>query len=115
MEEEKKEGATSQEADAPQSQSHLNKPEERRSNTCILQMDEIPHFEIKSTQINQTIQYMQDHALICKFMGLWPSEKALVWWIKTHWKPKGDLELKLGSKGLFIVIFNQTEDRKRIF
>jgi hypothetical protein len=62
--------------------------------------------------LGQNIQYMQDHALICKFMGLWPSEKVLLWWIKTRWKPKGDVSLKLGSKGFFTTIFNQVEDEK---
>jgi hypothetical protein len=58
---------------------------------------------------------MQYHALICKFMGLWPSEKSLMWWIKTRWKPKGEVTLKLGSKGFFTTIFNLEEDRERVF
>jgi hypothetical protein len=23
-------------------------------------------------------------------------KKALLWWIKTRWKPKGDMDVKLG-------------------
>jgi hypothetical protein len=42
---------------------------------------------------------MKDHALIGKFMGIWPSEKALQIWIKSHWKVKGQIDLQLGSKG----------------
>jgi hypothetical protein len=63
----------------------------------------------------QNIQYMQEHALIYKFMRYWPSEKALVWWIKTHWKPKGEVELKLGSKRFFMTIFNLAKYQERVF
>jgi hypothetical protein len=35
--------------------------------------------------------------------------------MKTHWKPKGDVSLKLGSKGFFTTIFNQVEDKEQIF
>jgi hypothetical protein len=72
-------------------------------------------YAIFSPILGEDIQYMQDHALICKFMGLWPSEKSLMWWIKTRWNPKGEITLKLGSKGLFTAIFNLEEDRERVF
>ena len=55
------------------------------------------------------------HAVICKFMGFWPSEKALCQWIKQVWKPKGDVQLHLGTKGLFTVVFANLEDKDRIF
>jgi hypothetical protein len=38
-------------------------------------------------------------------MGIWTSEKTLVSWIKSKWKPKGQVDLKLGSKGFFTTIF----------
>ena len=57
---------------------------------------------------------MQDHALIRKFVGLQPSEKALVWWINSTWKPKGHFDLQLGSKGFFTIVFFNTEDRNRV-
>jgi hypothetical protein len=38
-------------------------------------------------------------------MRLWPTEKALRNWIKYHWKPNGELELHLGSKGFFTAVF----------
>jgi hypothetical protein len=57
---------------------------------------------------------MKDHTLICKFMGLCPSEKALTWWIKTRWKPKGDVDLKPRSKGFFTTVFNNVKDCKRV-
>ena len=57
---------------------------------------------------------MNDHA-VRKFMGIWPSEKALMVWIKSRWKVKGDISLKLGSKVLFILIFTYSEDRNKVF
>jgi hypothetical protein len=41
--------------------------------------------------------------------------KSMMWWIKTRWKPKRDVELKLGSKGFFTPIFNDVEDHERVF
>ena len=58
---------------------------------------------------------MKDHALIAKFIGFWPMEKDLIWWINHHWKPKGGYELRLGAKGFFTVVFYNIEDKNRIF
>jgi hypothetical protein len=58
---------------------------------------------------------MRDHALIGKFLGLWPSKKYLAHWIKAWWNPKGDYELQLSSKGFFTVIFYNLEDKDHIF
>ena len=58
---------------------------------------------------------MRDHALICKFVGFLPSEKDLVKWIQQGWKPKGHIDLKLGVKGFFTVIFENLEDKERTF
>lgn len=40
--------------------------------------------------------HMRTYVIICKFMGVWPTEKALQTWIKYHWKPKGSIDLHLG-------------------
>jgi hypothetical protein len=58
---------------------------------------------------------MRDHAIIDKFMGIWPMEKSLEWWIQTRWKPKGEVNLKWGSKGFFTTIFTSLEDKDRVF
>lgn len=58
---------------------------------------------------------MSVHFVIWKFMGFWPSEKALCQWIKQVWKPRGDVQLHLGAKGFFIVVFANMEDKDRIF
>jgi len=60
-------------------------------------------------------EHMSEHAVICKFMGLWPTERALCQWIKQHWKPKGDVKLHLGAKGFFTVVFTNLEDKDRVF
>jgi len=57
---------------------------------------------------------MRDHDLIRKFIGLWPTEKALHGWIIAKWKPKGHITLQLGPKGFFTTIFNCLEDRNRV-
>ena len=59
--------------------------------------------------------HMSVHAVICKFMGFWPSEKSLCQWIKRIWKPKGDVQLHLGAKGFFLVVFANLEDKDQIF
>lgn len=43
---------------------------------------------------------MKDHALIKKFIWFWPTEKALQGWIAVKWKPKGHINLKLGTGSL---------------
>ena len=58
---------------------------------------------------------MKDHALIAKFIGIWPPERALVGWIEKYWKPKGGFDLRLGEKGFFTIIFYHVEDRNHIF
>ena len=69
---------------------------------------------VKSANIRETIKFMTDHALIGKFIGLQPSNKALIWWINSTWKPKGHYDLHLGSKSFFTVSFISQEDWNRI-
>ena len=57
---------------------------------------------------------MKDHAIICKFIGIWPTERAPIYWINTKWKPKAHFDLQLGSKGFFTVIFSDLEDKESI-
>jgi len=58
---------------------------------------------------------MKDYALICKFVGFLPSKKDLSRWIQQRWKLKGHVELKLGAKGFFTLIFSNIEDKEMIF
>ena len=74
-----------------------------------------PRFVILLNRLEEYRSYMRDYALICKFVGYWPAEKDMLTWIQQRWKPKGHVELKLGAKGFFTVIFSNLEDRERIF
>ena len=47
------------------------------SNTCKPEAVDRPKIELPSQCINTQIQFMRDHALIGKFISLWPTEKAL--------------------------------------
>jgi len=58
---------------------------------------------------------MRTYAIICKFMGIWPTVKSLQTWIRYHWKPKCSIDLHLGSKGFFVVVFTNIKDKDRVF
>jgi hypothetical protein len=84
-------------------------------NLCKPKTSLIPKVILEDTQTQLFQDQMKTHALICKFMGLWPTEKMLRNWIKYHWNPSGEVELHLGSKGFFTVVFMNLEDRDKIF
>lgn len=85
------------------------------SDKCLPRESKKPKFVIPNNKIEEYRSYMRDHALICKFVGFWPSEKDISKWIQQRWKPKGHIDLKLGAKGFFQVIFSNPEDKGRIF
>lgn len=58
---------------------------------------------------------MKDHLMICKFTGVSLTKKDLIKWIQQKWKPKGHVELKLGARGFFTIIFSNLQDKERIF
>lgn len=53
----------------------------RRGGKCVPKTKTVPAFQIQVDGLQERIEYMKDHALIGKFVGIWPSEKALNWWI----------------------------------
>jgi hypothetical protein len=53
---------------------------------------------------------MRNHALICKFVGIWLTKKFLHHWIVIKWKPKSHYEVKLVFKGFFNVILSMEKD-----
>ena len=83
--------------------------------TWIPKAPERIRVELPSHKINGEIQYMKDHVLIGKFLGFWPTEKALHGWVDSKWKPKGHVSLLLGPKGFFTAIFTCIEDKTRVF
>ena len=57
---------------------------------------------------------MRDHALIGKFISIWPTEQALRGWIHNKWKPKAHYDLQLGSKGFFTIFFHHLDDKAKV-
>ena len=52
---------------------------DRKPIQCLPKVAAIPSMVVKSTTLRHKIQYMPDHALIGKFIGLQPSKKASIW------------------------------------
>jgi len=77
--------------------------------------EEKPQLVIPPSKLERYRRYMKDHAMICKFVGVWPSENDLTRWIQQNWQPLGHIELKLGAKGFFMVIFSNPQDKERVF
>ena len=61
--------------------------EGRKPRQCLPKALVVPKLVIRSDRVRDYIQYMKDHALIGKFIGMWSSEKALIGWINATWKP----------------------------
>jgi len=89
--------------------------EGRRLGQCLPKASSVLKLVIRSNRVREDTQYMKYHALIEKFIGMWPSEKALIGWINATWKPQGHYNLQLGAKGFFTIIFFNETDRVRIF
>jgi hypothetical protein len=82
---------------------------------CMPQAPIYPKYVIKSIRVGEHTQFMKYHSLIGKCLGIWPSEKDVIKWIK-HWcNPKCDYELQLRSKGFFTIIFYILEYKDRVF
>lgn len=77
--------------------------------TCKPKQVETLRVVIMDPEIQAYRDHMAEHAVICKFMGLWPTERVICQWIRQHWKPKGDVKLHLGAKGFFTVVFSNLE------
>jgi hypothetical protein len=99
-----KEQGLRKEMDVEASTSHPKSPRGWDPGKCIPQMDKTPRYIISSTRVGEHTQFMSEHALIIKFLGLLPSERDLTRWIKHWWNPKGDYEVQLSSKGFFKII-----------
>ena len=49
-----------------------------KGNASQKQNKKIHRYEIMSIKINENIQFMNDHVVIGKFMGIWISKMALI-------------------------------------
>lgn len=91
-----------------------NQWQARLGGRCLPGALKKPRFVILNNKLEEYRCYMRDHALICKFVGFWPVKNDLARWIQQRWKSKGHIDLKLGAKGFFTVIFANIEDKERI-
>ena len=82
--------------------------------SCRPKMEITPRVVLNDPALQAHREHMGTYAIICKFMGIWPSKKALQTWIKYHWKPKGIIDLHPGSKGFFTVVFTNIEDKDSV-
>jgi len=82
---------------------------------CLPCTVEKPRYVIRVNKLEKYRSYMRDHSLICKFVGVWLSERDLTKWIEQKWQPQGHIDLKLGAKGFFRVIFFNLQDREKVF
>lgn len=82
---------------------------------CLPKARVMLEINIKWEGLDAHIQYMKDHALITKFVGIWLSEQSLVEWIDKYWKPKRGYHLRLRAKGFFTIIFYHVKDRNHLF
>ena len=87
----------------------------RTKGQCLPRAVKKPRFVIPTSKLDEYRGYMKKHALICKFIGIWPTEKDLLKWIQIKWQPKGHINLKFGAKRFFTVIFTNLLDKERIF
>eukprot|EP00253_Pinus_taeda_P017343 PITA_17343 len=82
---------------------------------CLPRSQKQPRYVVPNNKLEDYSCYMRDHAIICRFVGYWPSERELYRWIDQRWKPRGQVDLKLGAQGFFTAIFSNLEDKNRIF
>ena len=80
-------------------------------------MDEIPSLELSPTDRCQKALILSKKALIGKFIGLWPSPKAVELWIVEHWNPilQGQLLSLHNWKVFFVFMFLSKEERDLVF
>ena len=108
----KEDNSTKENEEEDKKQGEKNKAQK---GPCKPKAEVTPRVVLNDPALEAHRDHMRTYAIICKFMGLWPTEKALQAWIKYHWKPKGSIDLHLGSKGFFIVVFTNIKDKDRVF
>jgi hypothetical protein len=81
---------------------------------CIPKATVTPKYEILSDWVGTNVQFVKYHTIIGKLWGILPTERDLIAWINSQWKPASHFELKLESK-VFFYSFQDQKDRERIF
>jgi len=57
--------------------------DKKHKGPCKPKTDITPRVILNNPALQTYREHMGTHAIICKFMGLWPTEKALQSWIKS--------------------------------
>ena len=87
----------------------------KQKGPCKPKAEVTPRVVLNDPALQAHREHICTYAIIWKFMGLWPMKKVLQALIKYHWKPKGGIDLHLGSKGFFTVVFTNIEDKDKVF
>ena len=101
--------------DNEEEEKEQGKKDKAQKGPCKPKVEITPRVVLNDPTLQAHRDHMRTYAIIFRFMGLWPTEKDLQTWIKYHWKPKGGIDLHLGSKGFLTVVFTNIEDKDRVF
>jgi len=77
----------------------------------VNKLEETPSIEIMHPTVDEQTQKFAEHAIICRFNGLWPRIADLYQWIHSNWT--NNCKVLLCSKGFFIAVFVLEEDYQR--
>jgi hypothetical protein len=83
----------------------------------VKKMDNIPTVELPVEETCRSTLNLAKRDLIGQFIGLWPSPKAVEYWVKRNWIPLVSQGMKshFVGKGFFVFVFDNAEDRSLIF
>lgn len=76
------------------------------------QIPESPSIALDLPEVQCIFSNLEKKAVICRFNGFWPKTEALYEWIHTIWTK--NCQIHLCSKGFFIVIFLEVEEKEKI-
>jgi len=78
---------------------------------------EIPETKPPPILLRHKSLALENSGLAGKFMGIWPSPKSVVDWVKKSWKPhiKGKLHHSFCGRGFYSFLFESKEDMDLIF
>ena len=86
-----------------------------KTNGCLEKCKERPKLVIPVAMIAEDVEYFSNHSLYCKFLGLRVSLQFLEAWARRTWELEGEMEIMLLANNYFMVTFNCTADRNRVF
>ncbi len=77
----------------------------------VEKLEGTPSIEIMHPTLDEQIQNYAEHAIICRFNGLWPCIANLYQWIHSNWT--NNCNVLLCSKSFFIVVLAFSEDYQK--